>query len=88
MEVKRIKISEFINSMEGEELDAATCLMGGASEEKEKRNGSRNGGACTNSTMDSCNYSINDGPCKNVTSYCDHSMNGADCNNSYEMPSK
>ncbi len=84
MENKKMRISEFINSMEGEELNEATCLMGGTTGKDAKPEASTNGGNCINGNRDGCNYSTNDGACQNVQGGCDNSKNGTNCNNSYQ----
>lgn len=74
-------ISDFIKSMEGKELDAATCLMGGATGNTAGIMSTRNGGDCSNDNRESCHKSKNDGACKNVSGCCNNSINGTGCNN-------
>lgn len=81
MNARKQKISEFIKSMEGHELDTATCLMGGASGNTYGIMSTKNGGDCTNDNRESCNKSRNDGACKNVSGCCNNSVNGTGCNN-------
>ncbi len=75
-----MKISEFINSMEGEELDAATCLMGGATGDgAASPHAKTNGMDWSNSSMGECNESTNNGSCTNVSGMCNDSTNGGAC---------
>lgn len=84
MNVKKLKITDFIKSMEGDTLDTSTCLLGGATGNTAGVLSTTNGGDCINNNRESCNKSRNDGDCRNKSGYCNSSKNGGACNNAYD----
>lgn len=85
MEERKLRIAEFIESIDGGEVNGSTVLMGGAASPSVGLMSTQNGRNCINDTKDACNKSINDGDCKNVSGCCNNSKNGGACNNAYDQ---
>lgn len=79
------KIADFIESVQGGEIESTTILLGGTKKETEEVAFSDNSGSCSNSTV-GCDQSINGGDCQNSRGTCEHSKNGGDCNNMAPLP--
>lgn len=81
MKERKLKIAEFVESIEGSELKSVLLTSTGA----EASAPSYNTGGCSNGDS-GCSGSTNTGNCQNVTGMCGGSHNGASCNNNVKDP--
>lgn len=84
MKQRKQRISDFIQSIEGNEISNAGLIIGGTSEPGIVVMTTTNGRDCLNDRREACHKSRNDGDCRNVSGCCNNSSNGGACNNAYD----
>lgn len=86
MNARKQKIADFIESVKDGCIESNTILLGGAKQDPDGINATRNGGDCSNNDTKGCEKSTNDGACQNAVRCCQSSQNGGACNNNALFP--
>ena len=82
MKERKLRIAEFIETLETDRL-SSSVLLGGATKPTDGIQTTTNG-SCTNATKASCNSSTNNTDCDNATGLCNNSKNHGRCNNAFD----